>query len=571
MIANIFLIIFLLAMILWWATQGFFSSLLHLGITIAAGAIALAVWEPLAVGVLVYRMPDYAWTVGLLGPFILVLIGVRLLADKLVKGNVHVQGLLGQALGGFCGLISGVLTAGLTLIAMGFMPMGPGGVGGLIPYATAANGEIIESSPSPWIAVDKMTYGFYSFLSSGSFSPWSGASMAVYAPDLPEQANILRLRGPAGDGSSIVAVPEDITVDSVVVAPTPIVGLPDPITESLRPRIDQANFQLFVVDTGWQQVNRGTFDSDQTARIPATQVRLVTEQRQGGRSMIKRHPPIAIAKEVSPDNREYFAFNSDSVVAHSLGNDRLGWVFLIGADQEPLYLRVRNLRLPLPADSGWVTEPVALATILGQPPASDDGDGDTARADAGTQGTVGARDGKVAGNQATDIVLTNALVTAFSKNGASGLSYNGSAVTDGEATVTMRPGGLSKNTRADSVFTPGHLGMVRLKVDRDTGQSLLGQSLSAAASLGGVFLVDDRGTRHSPMAYNLVRKAGGQTISVNPNDPTAFRSARQLPITEMKDGDELYLFFRVPRGVTIETYEIGPRTTQDVNLVVPRR
>lgn len=568
MIANIFLIIFLLAMILWWATQGFFSALLHLGITIAVGAIAIAIWEPLVLGFLVYRIPDYAWTVGLLGPFILLLIIFRLLSDKLVKGNVHVQGLLGQALGGFCGLLSGGITAGLTIIAMGFMPMGPGGVGGLVPYATA-NGQVVPSSPAPWIAVDKMTYGFYSFLSSGSFSPWSGASLAVYAPDLPEQANILRLRGPAGDGSSIVAVPEDVTVDTVVVAPTPIVGLPDPITDSLRPRIDQANFQVIVIDTSWQQVNRGTFDSDQTARIPATQVRLITEQRKGGRNMIERHTPIAIAKEVSPDNREYYAFTSDSVVAHSLGNDKLGWVFLIGVEQEPLYLRVRNLRLPLPPDNAWDNQPASLAAIIGQAPASEEDA--TAQGDTGTQGSVGARDGVVAGNQATDIALTNALATPFSKNGASGLSYNGNAVTEGEATVTMRPGGLSKNTRVDSVYTPGHLAMVRLKIDRDTGQSLLGQSMSAAASLGGVFLVDNRGDRYSPMAYNLVRKVGGQTISVNANDPTAFRSARQLPITDMKDGDELYLFFRVRRGVTIDTYEIGPRTTQDVNLVIPQR
>ena len=46
-ILNLFVIGIVLLIAYWWGSQGLFSSFLHLVATICAGAIALAVWEPL--------------------------------------------------------------------------------------------------------------------------------------------------------------------------------------------------------------------------------------------------------------------------------------------------------------------------------------------------------------------------------------------------------------------------------------------------------------------------------------------------------------------------------------------
>ena len=46
-LSNILIIGFVVLIAYWWANQGVFSALLHLIAVILAGAVALAVWEPL--------------------------------------------------------------------------------------------------------------------------------------------------------------------------------------------------------------------------------------------------------------------------------------------------------------------------------------------------------------------------------------------------------------------------------------------------------------------------------------------------------------------------------------------
>ena len=158
MIANIVVIVFVLAMIFWWSQQGFFSAFIHLCLTIVAGTIALSIWEPLVLKFLIFRMPQYAWTVGLLAPFALLLFGLRFAADRLVPGNVQMMPLLSKALGGACGLGSGVLTAGLVFIGLGVPAVGPVGAGAGIsptPRPTGASpppDSDCGSALTPWRA-----------------------------------------------------------------------------------------------------------------------------------------------------------------------------------------------------------------------------------------------------------------------------------------------------------------------------------------------------------------------------------------------------------------------------------
>ena len=100
MIPNIILIVFVFGMALMWSTYGLFSSLLHLGLVIVAGSLAFALWEPLAYGVLFNILPSAAWGVSLLGSFIVLLIVLRIVTDKLVRGTLKVHRLADQIGGG---------------------------------------------------------------------------------------------------------------------------------------------------------------------------------------------------------------------------------------------------------------------------------------------------------------------------------------------------------------------------------------------------------------------------------------------------------------------------------------
>ena len=293
-------------------------------------------------------------------------------------------------------------------------------------------------------------------------------------------------------------------------------------------------------------------------------MRLVTWRKHKGATVVEMHTPIAVGKEIAVDQRRFFLLDS-GVVPHSLNNnDKLAWVFIISGDEEPKFLVVRNLRLPL--SPGVVGDDAAqrLATVIGQPEAEPAADSDTATADASdARNQADSSSGDTPGN----IEMTNRLNTSFSRNAASGLTYDGSSVVRGEARVRSGIGRGSKNTRVDSIYCPSHLGMVRIELDRAQAQGLLGTALSQAKSLGGVFLVDSRDERHQPMAYNWVPKGGDQRIYVDADNP--IRSAQQLPVSQMKDGDRLFLFFRVPANTVIVSYEIGNQS-EPINLKVPK-
>ena len=115
---NILILLILAIMAWWWTSQGLFSGFIHLVCTIFAGAIALALWEPLVYGFLLSRMPEYAWGVGLLVPFAAALLLARTIADKTVPGNLSFHNIPDAVGGGFMGFCSAVLTAGFLVIGL---------------------------------------------------------------------------------------------------------------------------------------------------------------------------------------------------------------------------------------------------------------------------------------------------------------------------------------------------------------------------------------------------------------------------------------------------------------------
>lgn len=189
---NLIIVLLLLGMVAIWSTYGFFSALMHLVIVIASGAIAFAVWEPLAFWLL-GRMPAYAHGVGLLAPFALLLILFRAVFDKLCRMNVHVPRLVDQIGGGVCGLISGILAFGLVLNGAGFLPIAKDAMG-WEPYIIQGNTVVENEDSKLWgfTSVNKASASFFTTLSGGSMSAIGGASLADARPGLAKRAMVSR-------------------------------------------------------------------------------------------------------------------------------------------------------------------------------------------------------------------------------------------------------------------------------------------------------------------------------------------------------------------------------------------
>ena len=93
---NLIVVALVLGLGYLWMTRGFFSAFLHLLCTIAAGAFAFAFWEMLG-GMLLGAAPTsgfarflhgMSWGLGLLIPFLVALVVLRVITDKVIKANV---------------------------------------------------------------------------------------------------------------------------------------------------------------------------------------------------------------------------------------------------------------------------------------------------------------------------------------------------------------------------------------------------------------------------------------------------------------------------------------------------
>src|SRR5690606_38186872 len=123
-VLNIVIILLVLLIAYWWANQGLFSAILHLLCVVVAGAVALAVWEPLTTGLLLRgnAFDDYAWGISLTGVFIITLLILRVTMDKTIPANVALPSWANLTFGFIVGAAAGILTMGMFIIGAGHIP-----------------------------------------------------------------------------------------------------------------------------------------------------------------------------------------------------------------------------------------------------------------------------------------------------------------------------------------------------------------------------------------------------------------------------------------------------------------
>lgn len=187
---NIVVILIVLLIAYWWANQGLFSALLHLVCVVAAGALALAFWEPLTVHLLLRGtwFDDHAWGVSLIGMFAIVLFLLRLAFDRLAPANVDLPNAVNLTFGGLVGAAAGVLTVGILLIGAGHI-QSDREIAGFRGDGRERGGRIAAINEL-WLPTHRMTSDFYEFLSAGALS--TNTPLKQYNPRLYQQATLIR-------------------------------------------------------------------------------------------------------------------------------------------------------------------------------------------------------------------------------------------------------------------------------------------------------------------------------------------------------------------------------------------
>ena len=181
---------------------GFFSALITLGCVLVAGAIAFGFWETVVHNAL-FKLAEHdgffgrvamdnAWGIGLLLPFVVSLFVLRMLADRLVPGNLDMSDTVNFVGGSLVGILAGSVTMGIVVVSLGHMRTGQGLFG--YQSITDDRGNMQYTSPL-WVPVDLAVIKLYEGMSVGSFAtgtPLTAAALAVALDALLSSAAALR-------------------------------------------------------------------------------------------------------------------------------------------------------------------------------------------------------------------------------------------------------------------------------------------------------------------------------------------------------------------------------------------
>ena len=458
--------------------------------------------------------------------------------------------------GGLCGLLAGILTAGLTMIGIGFLPLGVD-MAGYKPLTLDVDGSITKNEESALlIPVDKIASRFFERLSDGCF--FGGSPLSDYMPDLARLHVVHRLRG--DPDAMISAKPKTVELDECFVHNLPIQTLPAEMAVALVPLDSDQTHKLVVIET-LTEFAVPPFDTDNVLRIPPSQVRLLTRTaplRSLGRTTA--HAPVAMVNVDDNGERHFVAVNRPDVFLSGSGRpQRFGWVFVVPDSDVLTFLLFRHLRVPVPQVDAH-TETRKLVFHLGNlaPIKPEDADeteqiNDTSPPEE-TPEFRPRVNGVKTGTKPDKPLVTAALPKVIHKDKAH-LAFRGQKVAHGVDRSVFPPNEfIPYNERIESIDVPPNQGSVRIRLTLDQVNSLYGSARALAANLGPVFLRDTTNRTHAAQGYVLLKPDGTQSIHFELG--RLIERAVQLP-KNMRQDDELYLYFFVPTGIFIEAFEVG--------------
>ena len=122
MILDLIVLLFILLLALYVATQGVFSALCLLTAALFASFAAMGLYRWAAIPIL-SRQPDYAYGTAFLLLFMVVFAAIRELLDRLVRFDMVLPAWPNRIAGGLVGFFAGMVIIGATLIGVEMMPL----------------------------------------------------------------------------------------------------------------------------------------------------------------------------------------------------------------------------------------------------------------------------------------------------------------------------------------------------------------------------------------------------------------------------------------------------------------
>ena len=353
MILSIVISLLVLLIAYWWANQGLFDAFIQLICVVIAGALAFALWEPITIGFLLSGggFDSYAWGVSLGFLFLGLLFLLRFVADFCTPTRPTVPAWANLSFGSLLGLLSGILTMGIVLIAVGHLST----TRELLGYSgwtrsAESKGRPMQTEPaSPCTLITGFTQGFFNFLSSGSCSPLFGdATLASYRPGVAQDGGSL-FRESLRDGrGNITLAPEAFTLDGFYYDPKYLM------------RGGAAGAYAVLLS-----FKPKSFDAAGSFSLSASQARLFAPKNGGAISEF----PVEFSQEKKTDagrSMIRFEFKSESAFATLETPNAEGKICLVFESapflkSPPTMLMIKGLRITLPKLN---SDPMALGVAV---------------------------------------------------------------------------------------------------------------------------------------------------------------------------------------------------------------
>ncbi len=598
MILNFITVALVLFIAYMWSIRGFFSSFLHMVAVIVAGAFAFAFWEPISLWLLnvapekgmLKSVGGNAWMLGLLVPFIVSLLIVRVIFDKTLRGNVAQTTLVNYIGGGICGLVTGTLTVGILVISLGnlwytdtTMGMGYRPVWYTSDRATGGGSLVYEDKL--WIPADKLTARFYGHLSRAAF--FSPEPLAKWHPEVEIEGPAARITYANGDARNTVR-PKDVSLQGVYIVGsdrnTPARDLlayeggtkvqkytdlkGDPVTTG----------QLYGIKF---KLEAGAKDSIAQHMISPGQVRLVVEpvDANGEPTGEPGHEifPVALISQGDSSQADSYGrwrFEAEGVHISSVGggaSSTMAAEFLVPPGVEPIAVYVKGVRLRLDretlndatkyANAGMRDAQVAAGTILKSTKAEDL---DKSMAFTIDADSIGRR-----GSSAMVAMSSRLGREAFQSSAKRGLELNDDKeIVSGTGTWTPQEVGkgrdISSKLKVDRFAVPPGTIMLQIDVSPSQQASLLGDVGSVSAPDDPFYLIDTQGTLYQAVGY-IYKDRERYDIRYSPGSPLRGQVDLNVPgLTSVRDDQKLKLLFLISRNVEFEAYAIGDKVVFEV-------
>jgi hypothetical protein len=527
-VLNIVVIALIALIAYWWGNQGLFSAILHLICVVFAGAVALAVWEPLTFLMLNSSkgFSNYAWGVTLLGSFALALFLFRLALDKLAPSNVRMPHWADLTFGMLVGAVAGVLTMGIVIIGAGFIQTSHPMLG-LYGWARSARNAEIRQINTLWVPVHQITSEFYGLMSVTSLS--TSHPLRHYSPDLYKQVTLVR--DSFSDGRGALAMPPD--------------------GADIRRVWYDADRRRYAVQI---HLSAKAADFGEQITISRAQMRLIGDA--SGKSKAGVSFPDQWTQETASAGGLYsFADDPTAYITSVAGQETAD--VIVQFPEPPgggaKYLQIRGTRFALP--QAQTLSSTEFESVAGQIVSE-------AISQALENAQVGNANITSAVNTSTRISGLNVGVNQM----PGGMhSTDERFLDDGHATFSRSAARPPRKLAVQGLYEPPGTRVVQVDVSRNSPANIFGAVAYQAGENAPIFLVDDRGDAYPPLGY-VYWQPNGIEVKLAPGEYV--RTIEELPSLPRAGDNQLNLVFTVTKGRTIVALRVGDLDVGRCNVPV---